>query len=76
MYINRSTVFTRVIVGLFLMDEKPTSFVDKRTKYRHTRELSQLGYRIVTDLALLITRPMSILYQINMLSHMHDETLC
>ena len=60
MYVNRSTVFTRVIVGLFLMDEKPTSFVDKCTKYRHTLESSQLGSRLVTDLALLITRPMSL----------------
>ena len=60
MYVNRSTVFTRVIVGLFLMDTKPTSFVDKRTKYRHTLESSQLGSRLMTDLALLITRPMSL----------------
>jgi len=53
---NRSTVLTRVIVGLFFMDEKPTISADKRTKYRHTLELSQLGSRLVTDLALLITQ--------------------
>jgi len=41
------------------MDEKPTSFVVKRTKYRHTLESSQLGSRLVIDLALLITRPTS-----------------
>ena len=54
-----STISTRVIVGLFLIDEKPTSFVDKRTKDRHTLESSQGGSRLVTDLAMLITRPMS-----------------
>ena len=57
---NSSTVLTRVIVGLFLIDEKPTSFVDKRTKDRHTLESSQEGSRLVTDLAVLITRPMSL----------------
>ena len=61
MYVNRSNVLTRVIVGLFLIDEKPTSFVDKRTKDRHTLESSQEGSRLVTDLAVLVTRPMSLL---------------
>ena len=55
-----STISTRVIVGLFLIDEKPTSFVDKRTKDRHTLESSQGGSQLVTDLAVLITRPMSL----------------
>ena len=57
---NNSTVLTRVIVGLFLIDEKPTSFVDKRTKDSHPLESSQEGSRLVTDLAVLITRPMSL----------------
>ena len=55
-----STISTRVIVGLFLIDEKPTSFVDKRTKDRYTLESSQEGSLLVTDLAVLITRPMSL----------------
>ena len=55
-----STISTRLVVGLYLIDEKPTSFVDKRTKDRHTLESSQGGSRLMTDLAMLITRPMSL----------------
>jgi len=38
---NKSTVLTRVIVGLFIIDEKPTIFVDKRTKYIHLSRVNK-----------------------------------
>ena len=38
---NKSTVLTRVIVGLFLIYEKPTIFVDKRTKYIHLSRVNK-----------------------------------
>ena len=54
-----STISTRLVVGLYLIDEKPTSFVDKRTKDRHTLESSQGGSRLMTDLtSVILTRIM------------------
>ena len=38
---NKSTVLTRVIVGLFLIDERSTIFVDKRTKDIHLSRVNK-----------------------------------
>ena len=57
MYKIRSNVFRCVFVGLFLMDDKPTIFVDTHIQSADIHLMSQLMSQLVTDLAIAITGP-------------------